>query len=145
MPLLAAAALTVWLAQNRYGRGGMALLLAAVVAVVTISVFQITPRLLMSQQGALERLWWVRPARFLVAALHPPVALLTLLGTLLLRLFGLLPARRVAVGDERERRATAARVTSAPATTRTKAWPWPVGGAPEIRDLGRVGARVGCD
>jgi Mg2+/Co2+ transporter CorB len=82
MPLLAAAALTVWLAQMRYDRGWVALLLIVAVACTTISVFQIAPRLLMSRPGALERLWWVRPARLLVSILRPPVALLMILGTI---------------------------------------------------------------
>lgn len=125
MPLLAAAALTVWLAQMRYDRGWVALLLIVVVACTTISVFQIAPRLLMSRPGALERLWWVRPARLLVSILRPPVSLLMALGTILLRLFGLLPSRRALSNEERARDRDDDDESVAVA----------VGGAPEIRDL----------
>ncbi|HEX8236853.1 MAG TPA: hemolysin family protein [Abditibacteriaceae bacterium] len=127
MPLLAAAALTVWLAQNRYGRDWIALLLIGAVAFATISIFQITPRLLMSRPGALERLWWVRPARFLVAILRPPVSLLIVLGTILLRLFGLMPSRRAAGSEERTRDRARDDEDESVAVA--------VGGAPEIRDL----------
>jgi putative hemolysin len=127
MPLLAAASLTVWLAQNRYGRDWIALLLIIAVAFATISIFQITPRLLMSRPGALERLWWVRPARLLVSILRPPVSLLMVLGTVLLRLFGLMPSR-LAVGTE-ERTRDRARDDEDESVAVA------VGGAPEIRDL----------
>jgi CBS domain containing-hemolysin-like protein len=126
VPLLAAAALTVWLAQNRYGRDGVTWLLIVIVACTTISVFQITPRLLMSRPGALERLWWVRPARLLVAILRPPVSLLMALGTILLRLFGMLPSRAVS-NEERTRDRARDDEDESVAVA--------VGGAPEIRDL----------
>lgn len=94
MPLLAGAAFTVWLARERYGAGAAAVAACAVVALGTVALFQITPRLMVSQPGALDRLWWVRPARLMVALLRPPVALLMALGTALLRPLGLLPASR---------------------------------------------------
>jgi putative hemolysin len=95
MPLLAAAALTVWLAHQRYGVSWSAATASAIVAVGTIVLLQITPRLLVSQPGALNNLWWVRPARLMVALVRPPVALLMTLGVMLLRPLGLLPARLV--------------------------------------------------
>jgi len=102
VPLLGAAALTTWLAVRSYGAaGGLACGVAcALVAILVVPLFQIAPRLLVSQPGALDRLWWVRPARLLVTLMRPPVRLLLVAGTLLLRPLGLLPAHRTLTEDE---------------------------------------------
>jgi len=98
VPLLGAAALTTILALDSYGaRGGIA---CALVALLAVPLFQIAPRLLVSQPGALDRLWWVRPARLLVTLMRPPVQLLLWAGALLLRPLGLLPAHKIATSDE---------------------------------------------
>src|SRR5690606_6996527 len=89
IPLLAAAVCTLWLALNRYGATAQAAMLCAAVALGAIGLFQITPRLLISQPGALERLWWVNPARLIVLLLGPLVALMVNLGRLLLAPLGL--------------------------------------------------------
>ncbi len=107
MPLLAAAAFTVGMARARFGPGLAAIVACAVVALGTVAVFQITPRLLVSQPGALDRLWWVRPARLMVALLRPPVALLMTLGSLLLRPLGVVPARRALPSRIKARHAAA--------------------------------------
>jgi CBS domain containing-hemolysin-like protein len=110
IPLLIAAGTVVWLAWHLYGRQPLVALLCTVIALLTVALFQIAPRLLVSQPGEghageRTRLWWVRPARILVALLHPPVSLLLAAGKLLLRPFGLMDApRRVSLneGDEAE-------------------------------------------
>jgi CBS domain containing-hemolysin-like protein len=101
IPLLAAAALVMWLAVRSYGAGLEAGVLSGVVAIAIIALFQVTPRLLVSQPHALETLWWVRPAQVLVAVLRPLVGGLMWLGAALLRPLGLLNAtpRRATNGD----------------------------------------------
>jgi CBS domain containing-hemolysin-like protein len=101
IPLLAAAALVMWLAVHRYAAGLEVGVLSAIMAVVIIALFQVTPRLLVSQPRALETLWWVRPAQLLVAVLRPLVGGLMWLGSVLLRPLGLLRAapRRAANSD----------------------------------------------
>ncbi|MBV9865018.1 MAG: HlyC/CorC family transporter [Abitibacteriaceae bacterium] len=89
-PLLGAAVLTVWLARYHYNSTPTAALICVGAALAIIALFQITPRLLVSQPGALQKLWWVRPARLFVALLRPPVALLMKLGSMLLTSVGLL-------------------------------------------------------
>lgn len=95
IPVLAAASLCVALAVKYLGFGFEAILLCAFTALGAIAVFQITPRLLVSQTGIRSPLW-VRPARLFVAVLRLPVGALMLLGTFLLRPFGLLSTRRTA-------------------------------------------------
>lgn len=90
IPLLIAAVLTMWLALRYYGATPQAGVLCFAVAVTVIAIFQVTPRLLVSQSGALESLWWVRPAQLLVAILRLPVGALMAVGSTLLRPFGLL-------------------------------------------------------
>ena len=89
IPLLAAAAFSLCLATYRYGASWQTILVCGGVAIMTISLFQITPRLLVSQPGALERLWWIKPARLIVALLGPPVALMMNAGRLVLAPLGL--------------------------------------------------------
>ena len=75
LPLVVAAALALWLGLDSF------------VACAALAVFQIVPRLLVSAPGALESLWWVRPARFLLALVRPFVALLLWVGRLILSPF----------------------------------------------------------
>lgn len=104
IPLLAAAALVMWLAMGSYGAGAEAGVLSAVAAIAVIALFQVTPRLLVSQPHALETLWWVRPAQLLVAVLRPLVGIFIWLGSGLLRPLGLLQrAPRRAIGTDGER------------------------------------------
>lgn len=101
IPLLAAAVITMSLAVRKYGPGWEAGALALAVALSTITFFQVTPRLLVSQPGALKSLWWVRPAQLLVAILRAPVGLLMWIGSTLLRPSGLLKStRRTHSGNE---------------------------------------------
>ncbi len=83
LPLVAAAAFALRLGRDNFGARGA--LFGAGVALLALVGFQIVPRLLVSAPGALEKLWWVRPARFLLALLSPLVALLLGVGRLLLR------------------------------------------------------------
>jgi putative hemolysin len=95
VPWLGAAACAVALACAVYGPTGKAALVCAVAGVGLVVLCQITPRLLVSRPGALAHLWWVRPARAIVALLRPPVTLAMLLGEVLLRPLGLVgPLRR---------------------------------------------------
>jgi CBS domain containing-hemolysin-like protein len=94
IPLMVAAVLVTVLSRERWGDGRAAILAIATAALLTIPLFQVTPRLLVSQRGSLERLWWVRPARALVAALRPFVTMLLWLGESLLRPLGLTGSRR---------------------------------------------------
>lgn len=104
VPLLGAAALTTWLARQYYGATPMAAVVNAGLVLIVIACFQITPRLLVSQPGALKRLWWVRPARLFVALLRFPVSLLMKLGALVLGAVGLLGhATAVTAEGEAER------------------------------------------
>ncbi len=92
LPLVASAALALWVGVEAFGvRGGA--LFCALVALFALALFQILPRLLVSAPGALERLWWVRPARLMLALLSPLVALLLGFGRLILRPLGALDAR----------------------------------------------------
>ena len=102
VPLLIAAVMAVWLAQRRYGADAVAVIICAVVALAVIALFQITPRLLVAQPGALNTLWWVRPARVIVTLLRPPVTVLMWIGALLLRPLGLLAAVSTARTTESE-------------------------------------------
>lgn len=101
IPVLAAAALTVALAVGQWGFSGEAIVLSAAVALVSVAVLQIAPRLLVSQPGA-RPAPWVKPARLLVALLRPIVGVLMVLGTLLLRPFGLLKQQRAAREENEE-------------------------------------------
>ncbi len=98
IPLVAAASLALWGGFARYGVA-TALAISALLALVTVALFQIAPRLLVSAPGALEKLWWVRPARIFVAILRPLVALMLWLGRLILSPTGLLDAAKP-VSDE---------------------------------------------
>lgn len=84
VPLVGAASLALWLGNDWFGpqRGA---LFCALVAALTLALFQIVPRLLVSAPGVLEKLWWVRPARLLLALLSPVVALLLGIGRLILK------------------------------------------------------------
>ncbi len=92
LPLVGAAALALWVGNDSFGARGGALF-SVLVALAALALFQIVPRLLVSAPGALERLWWVRPARLLLALLSPLVALLLGVGRLMLRPLGVLDAR----------------------------------------------------
>ena len=94
LPLLAAAAITLWLAVNRLESEGEVIALCSVVVLCVIAFGQIAPRLLVERPGEQVRLWWVKPARFLVLILYPPVAVMLFIGSLILRPLGLgQPAR----------------------------------------------------
>lgn len=93
IPLVAASALALWLSYHHYGPR-MAFAISLGIAFFTIAFFQITPRLLVSAPGALERLWWVRPARLLVFLLRPLVVMMLALGRLILTPTGLLEGPR---------------------------------------------------
>ena len=102
IPLLIAACLTLWLGIDGFGQSGT-IWLSAAIALLTVALFQVTPRLLVSAPGALERLWWLQPARLLVAILRPFVAILLFIGRLVLAPLGLLDAPRAtdsATSDE---------------------------------------------
>jgi CBS domain containing-hemolysin-like protein len=92
IPVVIAAALTVALAISQWGFSSESIALSTLVALVSVSVLQIAPRLLVSQPG-LKTPPWVKPARVLVAILRPLVGILMILGTLLLRPLGLLKPR----------------------------------------------------
>lgn len=101
IPLLLAAVLTMWLALEHYGASAESGIFCFVIAITTIAIFQVAPRLIVSQAGALESLWWVRPAQLLVAVLRLPVGALMALGSMLLRPFGLLKvAKRASTPTE---------------------------------------------
>ena len=102
IPLVIAACLALWLGLESFGPTG-ALWLSGGVALLTVALFQVTPRLLVSAPGALERLWWLQPARALVAILRPGVGILLWIGRLVLAPLGLLDAPRAtdaATSDE---------------------------------------------
>jgi putative hemolysin len=90
VPLVLAAVLAVWGTLQSFGFTSTAALVCVAIALLTVPVFQIVPRLLVAQAGLLAQ-WWMRPARLLVTILGPPVALLMGLGSVLLRVMGLLP------------------------------------------------------
>jgi len=103
LPLVVAAALSLWLGRSNFGaRGALAFSLA--VALLALAAFQIVPRLLVSAPGALEKLWWVRPARLLLALTRPLVAFLLWLGRLLLAPLLTPPANRTDDENEAELR-----------------------------------------
>ena len=93
IPLVAAASLALWGGFELYG-AALAIGVSTLIALVTVALFQIAPRLLVSAPGALEKLWWVRPARIFVAILRPLVALMLWLGRLILSPTGLLDAAK---------------------------------------------------
>ena len=102
IPLVIAACLTLWLGLEFYSTPG-AIFASVIVALLTVALFQVTPRLLVSAPGALERLWWLRPARALVSILRPGVGLLLWFGRLILAPLGLLDVAQKstnATGDE---------------------------------------------
>jgi len=103
LPLVIAAALALWLGESGFGRSG-ALIFSLLTALAALAVFQIVPRLLVSAPGALEKLWWVRPARFLLALTRPLVFLLLWLGRLLLAPLLAPPARPTDDQNEAELR-----------------------------------------
>lgn len=94
IPLVAAASLALWAGWDSHN-SGVALAITTVIALVTVGLFQIAPRLLVSAPGALERLWWVRPARALVGVLRPFVAALLWFGRIILAPTGLLEASKL--------------------------------------------------
>lgn len=105
IPLVAAASLALWAGWETHGPGvssdpatapgpGVALAMTTGIALITVGLFQIAPRLLVSAPGALERLWWVRPARALVGVLRPFVAAMLWFGRLILGPTGLLEAAK---------------------------------------------------
>jgi len=101
IPLLLAAVLTMWLTRDYLGAGAEAGILCFVIAIAIIALFQVAPRLLVSQAGALESLWWVRPSQLLVAILRLPVGALMGVGSTLLRPLGLLKvSKRAATSGE---------------------------------------------
>lgn len=100
VPLVVAAALSVWLAFESFGSSWQAFAVCAAMVLASIPVFQIAPRLLAAQPGALKQWWWVRPARVMVAVLRPPVSILLTLGGAILRPLGLLPPPAAAVESE---------------------------------------------
>lgn len=93
IPLVAASALAIWLGYQNFGPR-LAFGISLGIALFTITFFQVTPRLMVSAPGALDRLWWVRPARLLVFLLRPLVGLMLLLGRLILTPSGLLEGPR---------------------------------------------------
>ena len=93
VPLVAAACLTTWLSWDRYG-AAQVFWWSLGIALGTVALFQIAPRLVLSQSGAKEKLWWVRPARLVVALLFPLVAVLMAIGRLLLKPTGLMDAAK---------------------------------------------------
>ncbi len=99
IPLVAAASLVLWGSFDHFRDenghiGAPAFAISAGIALVTVALFQIAPRLLVSAPGALEKLWWVRPARIFVAILRPLVSLMLWLGRLILTPTGLLEAAK---------------------------------------------------
>ena len=102
IPLVIAACLALLLGLEFFDELG-ATILSGGVALLTVALFQVTPRLLVSAPGALEKLWWLQPARLLVAILRPLVGVLLWVGRLILAPLGLLDAPRAtdaATGDE---------------------------------------------
>ncbi|HEX8550927.1 MAG TPA: hemolysin family protein [Abditibacteriaceae bacterium] len=88
VPILLASVLATRLALARWEMP-IAIVVLSLGAFITVAWLQITPRLLVSRRGALDRLGWVRPARALVAFFNPFVGVLLWLGDCLLRPFGL--------------------------------------------------------
>ncbi|HEY0073267.1 MAG TPA: CNNM domain-containing protein, partial [Abditibacteriaceae bacterium] len=102
LPLLAAAAITLWLAENRLESEVEVVGLCGAVVLCVIAFGQIAPRLLVERPGTQVRLWWVKPARLLVLILYPIVALMLFVGSLLLRPFGIGKARPVEESEANE-------------------------------------------
>lgn len=90
VPLVGAAALTLWLAREVMGEPVQVLAVCAGVACVVVSLFQVAPRLLGAHSPS-NRLWWVRPARAIVWLLRPLVSILLTLAIAILKPLGLLP------------------------------------------------------
>lgn len=104
IPLLAAAVVTMLLITTNNALGLLSAVQSGIIALAIIIFLQITPRLLVSQPGALETLWWVRPAYVLVAILRAPVGLLMWIGSAILRPLGVLKRkarRRIALEKSR--------------------------------------------
>lgn len=99
VPLVGAAALTLWLARETLGEPLQVLGACAGVACAVVSLFQVAPRLLAAYSSS-NRLWWVRPARAIVWLLRPLVSALLILATSILKPLGLLPSpKRVGAGE----------------------------------------------
>ncbi len=103
-PLVIAAALALWLGYESFADWRGAIAFSVFVACAALVVFQIVPRLLVSAPGALENLWWVRPARLLLSLVRPFVALLLWLGRLILSPFDSPPPVRTDDDNEAELR-----------------------------------------
>ncbi len=97
IPVLIAGSLTMVLGVANFGFSGETILLCALSALATVAIFQIAPRLLVSQTNVRTPVW-VRPAKLLVFLLRFPVGLLMVAGSMLLRPTGLLQVRKT-VGD----------------------------------------------
>ncbi|MDF2441765.1 MAG: magnesium and cobalt exporter, family [Abditibacteriota bacterium] len=100
IPLVVASALSVWLAFESFGASWEAAGVCVAMVLASIPVFQIAPRLLAAQPGALKQWWWVRPAQFVVAVLRPLVSFLLALGGAILRPLGLLPPPAATADNE---------------------------------------------
>ena len=96
IPLLGAAVSAFALWADRTDSTTRALPWCALTAAACVALFQITPRLLASRPGVLEKLWWVRPARIIVGVLRPVVWLLLAMGRIILRPLGITSAPRPA-------------------------------------------------
>ncbi len=90
VPLVGAAALTLWLARSLWTQPWTVLGVCAVAACIVVSVFQVAPRLVAAYSPS-NRLGWVRPARAIVWLLRPLVSVLLVLATGILKPLGLLP------------------------------------------------------
>lgn len=99
-PLIAAASLSVWIGFDQFGGTG-ALIESIVMALLTLIIFQIAPRLLVSAKS-LENPWWSRPARILVSILRPFVAFFLFIGRLILAPLGLLDEPKNTSVDKNE-------------------------------------------
>jgi len=104
VPLVAASYLALWLGWDRFGERA-ALWISLAIALATVSLLQVVPRLLISSAGGTGRRWWAGPARLIVALLRPPVGVMLWLGRVLLGPTGLLdeaPARENGNGGNEE-------------------------------------------
>lgn len=91
VPLLGASCLALWLGWDSYGQRPVgAFLVSFGVAIISVALFQVAPRLLVSSPRVLEKAGWVRPARLLIALLRPVVALLLWVGRTILGPLGAL-------------------------------------------------------
>ena len=93
IPLMTAAAAATILARSYWRDPATASAAVIGASLIAVPFFQVAPRLLVSRRGSAERLWWVGPARLLVALLGPIVEVLLWLGELMLRPLGLSGAR----------------------------------------------------